>query len=92
MGQRIPIPPYDAKLAAIARLDSTVGLVVQLGVNEFAIIPFSGSSVANEPVIYINDPNVEGLTPLDPTKPCMAYSQDGTGAIMGWNITLGIWQ
>jgi hypothetical protein len=92
MGQRISIPPYDAKLAAIARLDSTIGFVKQIGVNEFEIIPFGLLSIPNENVVYINDPNAEGLTPLDPTKPCTAYSSDGTGAFWGWNTTLLIWQ
>jgi hypothetical protein len=91
MGQRISIPPYDAKLAAIARLDATIGLVKQIGVNEFEIVPFGSFSIPNEDVVYINDPNVEGLTPLDPTKPCTAYSKDGTLAFYGWNTDLQIW-
>jgi hypothetical protein len=92
MGQKTSTFPFDAKLAAIARLtNSVVGIVVQTGINEFDIIPFAGSSVANADVVYINDPNAEGLTPLDPTQPCTAYSLDGTGAFYGWNINLQIW-
>jgi len=40
----------------------------------------------NPPIVYTADPNAEGLTPLDPTQPCVAYSADGTLAIYGWNV------
>ena len=45
----------------------------------------------NPPVIYSLDPIAEGLTPLDPTLPCMAYSASGEYAVMGWNIDNQTW-
>ena len=45
----------------------------------------------NPAVIYVLDPTAEGLTPLDPTLPCMAYSASGEYAIMGWNIDNQTW-
>jgi len=45
----------------------------------------------NPPVIYSLDPIAEGLTPLDPTLPCMAYSASGVYANMGWNIDNQTW-
>jgi hypothetical protein len=45
----------------------------------------------NPPVIYVLDPTAEGLVPLDPTLPCVAYSADGTLAFFGWNLTTQTW-
>ena len=50
-----------------------------------------GGGVANPPVVYIADPNTEGLTPVDTTKPAVAYSSDGSGAIFGWSVGQQKW-
>lgn len=52
----------------------------------------SGSTGGNPPVVYTADPNAEALTPADPTLPCLAYSDDGTGAIYGWQISTATWK
>lgn len=50
-----------------------------------------GVGGGNAPVVYTSDPNTESLTPTDPTKPAMAYSSDGTGAVYGWNVGSQTW-
>jgi hypothetical protein len=45
----------------------------------------------NAPVVYIADPNTEGLKPADPTKPAVAYSADGSGSMFGWNVAQQKW-
>lgn len=47
---------------------------------------------SNPPVVYQSDPNVEGLKPADPTKSCVAYSQNGDGSFYGWNISSQLWE
>lgn len=51
--------------------------------------PSSGGG--NAPVVYVTDPNAEGLKPADPTKPAVAYSADGSGAMFGWNMAQQKW-
>lgn len=51
-----------------------------------------GASSANEDVVYINDPNVEGLTPSNPQLPCTAYSSSGSGSFFGWNVAQQLWK
>lgn len=49
------------------------------------------ASGGNLNMIYINDPNAEGLVPANPTLPCMAYSQSGSGAVFGWSTDQQSW-
>lgn len=52
----------------------------------------SGGAVGNGQIrTYTADPNTEGVLPLDQTKPAIAYSLDGSGAIYGWNTTSLLW-
>ena len=76
--------------------DGVYGGYVSLSAGTTPIATGAGNIVniivaPNQPVIYITDPNVEGLRPIDPTKPCIAYSRDGTGSIYGWNINTQTW-
>ena len=48
-------------------------------------------ALGNFPVVYVADPNAEGLMPADPTKPGVAYSADGSGSFYGWNTTTLTW-
>jgi hypothetical protein len=54
-------------------------------------IPVPPPKQTNAPIVYTADPNVEGLTPLDPNQTCVAYSADGTLAIYGWNVDNQNW-
>jgi hypothetical protein len=54
-------------------------------------IPIVLPPKTNPPVIYSLDPTAEGLIPLDPTLPCVAYSSNGQGAFFGWNIDNQTW-
>lgn len=40
---------------------------------------------------YISDPNIEAIVPDEPDLPALAYSQDGTGPIYGWNTSTHVW-
>lgn len=46
-----------------------------------------GGSANGQVMIYTagGNPNVEALVPTDPTKPAVAYSADGSGAVFGWS-------
>lgn len=37
------------------------------------------------------DPNTEGLVPGDLLAPAVAYKEDGTGAVFGWDVANQIW-
>jgi hypothetical protein len=50
------------------------------------------NDVVNIPVIYVLDPNLEGLKPADPTKPCYAYSLTVALPGMNWNTDKKLWQ
>jgi hypothetical protein len=67
------------------------GRVISGVFNPPPIIPVVPVKQTNVPVPYVADPNAEGLTPLDPTQSCVAYSKDGTFSFLGWNIDLQIW-
>lgn len=45
----------------------------------------------NPNVVYTTDPNAEMLVPQFPLKPCMAYSEDGTGSVFGWRVSTQTW-
>jgi hypothetical protein len=51
-------------------------------------LPLGG---ANPQVTYVNNPNAEGVLPLDPTKTAVAYKVSG-GEIYGWNVSQQTWQ
>lgn len=40
---------------------------------------------------YVADPNTEGIVPNDTTKPALATTQDGTGSVFTWNVSLQLW-
>jgi hypothetical protein len=48
--------------------------------------------VVNIPVIFVADPNSEGLKPADPTKPCYGYSCTVSVSSMNWNPNTQLWQ
>lgn len=50
-----------------------------------------GGSSTNDVIYEVTDPNTEGLTPSDPTKPSQAYKRDGTGETWGWDTNARIW-
>jgi len=51
----------------------------------------AAAGTGNPEVIYQVDPNVENLTPADPTLPAVAYSQDGTKPHYGWDVSGQTW-
>jgi hypothetical protein len=71
-------------------VDST-GRVVAGTFNQPIIPVIPTVKQTNPPVVYTADPNVEGLTPLDSTQPCVAYSADGSLAFFGWDTTNLVW-
>jgi len=36
-------------------------------------------------------PTADGVMPSDPTKPAIAYKQDGTGPTRFWNTSALVW-
>jgi hypothetical protein len=47
---------------------------------------------ANPPVIYVSDPNAEGLKPADPTQPAYSYSLTVALPSLNWNPNTQLWQ
>ena len=50
-----------------------------------------GGSGAVQIQSYINDPNIEGVTPADITIPNMAYRKTGDGPTFVWNTDTYLW-
>lgn len=48
-----------------------------------------GGVVGSQIVAYLGASPV--APPPDPTKPAIAYSNDGSSAVFGWNVGAGIW-
>ena len=72
-------------------MDATIGLVEMNHFWIWAIRIVGVGALGNFPVVYVADPNAEGLMPADPTKPGVAYSADGSGSFYGWNTTTLTW-
>ena len=51
-----------------------------------------GSLAGNSDMVYVSNPNTEGLIPGNPQLPCTAYSQDGSGSFYGWNVSSQTWK
>lgn len=50
-----------------------------------------GDSGAQQIVYYVADPNAEAVVPGDLTQPGFATTEDGSGAIFTWNVSLQLW-
>lgn len=71
-------------------LDKTVqrAVFLQLLCN---LVDGGGGGGSGQIKSYTSDPNSEGVLPDDQTLPAIAYSLDGSGAIMGWNTATLVW-
>lgn len=50
-----------------------------------------GETSPQEIYYYVSNPNDESIVPEDPALPAIAYQQDGTGPVYGWNVDLQLW-
>lgn len=60
-------------------------------VSFFSVI-LSPTNSLNEPIIYLTNPNTEGLLPIFTNKPCYAYDEFMNFPVYFWSPTDQVWR
>lgn len=83
----------EACASGLGKLQNAVPLLQAIAQLLCDIVDGGGSGGANGQVMEYTgtDPTSDGLTPTDPTKPAIAYKEDGSTSTYVWNVALQIW-